>query len=124
MKKNDIFFHSLLFVTLKYKFFFGHFRLPEVIETPIKPQFQPFPTTCKRVWVASLNRLAVRGRPDLDPRKKSRLRKFSAAVLLINFGKNDYFLNCLVGKTSKIYVNLYFSSVLQGKRRKSLQSSI
>ena len=43
-----------------------------MIETPTKPQFQPFPTTRKRFWVPSLNRLAVRGRPDLDPRKKSR----------------------------------------------------
>ena len=49
--------------------FFGHFRLPEVIETPTKPQFQPFPSTCKRVWVSSLNCLAVRGRPDSDYRK-------------------------------------------------------
>ena len=41
MKKIDIFFHSLSFLTLKYDFFFGHFRLPEVIETPTETQFQP-----------------------------------------------------------------------------------
>ena len=36
--------------------------------------FEPFPTTCKTVWVSSLNRLAVRGRPDLDHRKKKSSR--------------------------------------------------
>ena len=50
--------------------FSSYFRLPDMIETYPKPQFGPLPTTCKKVWVSSLNRLAVRGRPDLDPRKK------------------------------------------------------
>ena len=42
---------------------------PNMIETYPKPQFEPLTTTCNWVWDSCLNRLAVRGRPDLDCRK-------------------------------------------------------
>ena len=34
--------------------FSGYFRLPDMIETYPKPQFELFPITYKRVWVSSL----------------------------------------------------------------------
>ena len=44
--------------------FFGHFRLPEVIETPTKPQFQPLSMPSKKVWTIILSGAAVMERPD------------------------------------------------------------
>ena len=73
MKKIDIFFDSLSFLTLKYDFFSGHFRLTEVIETPTKPQFQPLSMPSKRVWANILSGAAVIERPDLILEKKTRL---------------------------------------------------
>ena len=57
---------------LKYDFFFGHFRLPEVMETPTKPQYQPSSMPWKNVWVDILSDAAVIERPDLSPWKKTR----------------------------------------------------
>ena len=64
-EKIDIFFHSLLFLKLKYKIFSG-----KVIETPTKPQFQPFFMPSKKVWTSNLSGAAVMERPDLSPPKK------------------------------------------------------
>ena len=77
--------------------FSSYFRLPDMIETYPKPQFGPLPTTCKKVWVSSLNRLAVRGRPDLDPRKKSRHYNWTdcsrqRCYYTINLDKGSQFL--------------------------------
>ena len=58
-KKNDIFFHSLLFLTLKCDFL-----------TPTKPQFQPSSMSWKNVWVNILFGAAMIDRPDLDQSKK------------------------------------------------------
>ena len=55
---------------VKVWFFFGHFRLPDVIETSTKPQFQPSSTPWKNVWVNILPGAAVIERPDLDQWKK------------------------------------------------------
>ena len=46
--------------------FLGHFRLPEVIKTPTKPQFQPFSLPSEKVWVNILSGAAVIERPDLS----------------------------------------------------------
>ena len=58
------------------KFFQGIERLklwlPEVIETPTKPQFQPSSLPWKNVWVNILSGAAVMERPDLPQRKKTR----------------------------------------------------
>ena len=70
-EKKGIFFHSLLFITLKYDFFVGHFRLPDVIETPTKSEFQPSSMPWKNVWVNILSGAAVIERPDLDQWKKN-----------------------------------------------------
>ena len=71
MKKNDIFFHSLSFLTLKYDFFFGHFRFPEMIKTPTKPQFQPLSMLSKKVWANILSGAAVMKRPDFIIEKEN-----------------------------------------------------
>ena len=81
MKKIDIFFHSLSFLTLKNHFFLsmifsGHFRLPEVIETPTKPQFQPLSRPSKRVWANILSAAAVIERLDWILEKKTRHCEF------------------------------------------------
>ena len=87
-----------------------------MIETPTKPQFQPFPTTCKRVWVPSLNRLAVRGRPDLDPRKKSRHFKCSAKIRII---KSNFQVRRKEKETAeKIAARAYAQNYLMGKFEK------
>ena len=61
--------------------FFGHFRLPEVIETSTKPQFQPLFMPSKKVWANILSGAAVMERPDLSPPKKKvvscEFKKFS-----------------------------------------------
>ena len=51
--------------------FFGHFRLPEMIETPTKPQFQPLSMPSKKVWANILSGAAVIERPDLHQSKKN-----------------------------------------------------
>ena len=53
--------------------FFGHFRLPEVIETPAKPQFQPLFMSSKRVWANILSGAAMIERLDWILEKKTRL---------------------------------------------------
>ena len=65
--------------------FFGHFRLPEVIETPTKPQFQPLSMPSKKVWANILSGAAVMERPDLSQPKKK----------VVNM-KIMIFLKCLV----------------------------
>ena len=50
--------------------FFGHFRLAKVIETPTKPQFQPFSLPPKTVWANILSGAAVIERPDWIIEKK------------------------------------------------------
>ena len=44
--------------------FFGHFRLPEVIETHTKPQFKPLSMSSQKVWANILTGAAVIERPD------------------------------------------------------------
>ena len=50
--------------------FFGHFRLPEVIKTPTKPQFQPFSMPSKKVWANISSRVTVIERLNFDHWKK------------------------------------------------------
>ena len=58
--------------------FFGHSRLPEVIETSIKPQFQPSSTS----WVNILTEATVMERPGL-----SKWNKNSWVNSLVNLSK-------------------------------------
>ena len=51
--------------------FFGHYRLPEVIETPTKPQCQPLSMPSKKVWANILQR------PDFIIEKKTRQSKIN-----------------------------------------------
>ena len=57
--------------------FFGHFRLPEVVGTPTKPQFQPLSMLSKKVWANILSGAAVMERPDriLQKKNSSELKK-------------------------------------------------
>ena len=52
--KNIISSGFYLYFSIYFRFF-GHFRLPEVIETPIKPQFQPSSMLWKNFWVDILS---------------------------------------------------------------------
>ena len=76
MEKIDFFFLSLSFLTLKYVFF-GHFRLPEMIKTPTKPQFQSLSMPSKKVWANILSEAAVMERPDFIIEKKTRYSIYS-----------------------------------------------
>ena len=55
-EKNDIFFH---------------FRLPEMIKTSTKPQFQPLSMPSKKVWANILSKAAVIERPDFIIEKEN-----------------------------------------------------
>ena len=99
MKKIDIFFHSLSFLTLKYDFFFGHFRLPEVIETPTKPQFQPLSMSSKRVWANILSEAAVIERPDWFLEKNSSIEIYRS-VSPVKWNENYIFWVFLIDKIS------------------------
>ena len=48
MKRIVIFFHSLLFLRLKYNFFFGHFRSPVMSETSFSALTRRFPMTWEK----------------------------------------------------------------------------
>ena len=63
--------------------FFGHFRLPEVIETSTKPQFQPLSLHSKKVWANILSGAAVIERPIGSLKEKTRHKK---VTLGRNFG--------------------------------------
>ena len=66
MKKKWHFLSQPIIYNVKVSFFFGHFRLPEVIETPTKPQFQPLSMPSKKVWANISSGVAVIERPDFD----------------------------------------------------------
>ena len=69
-KKNDTFFHSLWFLTLKYDFFFEHFPLADTFENPPRQQPQPLAMSSKKVWVDISYRLGGVRLPKSDAYKK------------------------------------------------------
>ena len=70
--------------------FFGHFWLPEVIETSTKPQFQPPSMPSKKVCVNTLSVAAVMERPDFLNGKKTRQTKILSDTRKFSRNENSH----------------------------------
>ena len=98
-EKNGIFSHILLFIT---------FRLPEVIETRTKPQFQPSSMPWKNVWVNILSGAAVIERPDFDQWKKNSSLYLPSNIFSHSYKSNANDRRGLFIETSIFLIFLFF----------------
>ena len=84
MKKIDIFFDSLLFLTLKY-YFFGHFRLPVRSDTTLSTRTRHFPITYRKPFGSISNLWPVKWSSVFGILKKCYLREYNFEIIQLRF---------------------------------------